>query len=156
MAQIRIFISHASADAVFAQRLAEDLRQLGADAWLDDTHMGPGDFVSRISAALQRDLLLLVLTPDAIKSPWVQQEVNAAITRANQKLMRPPIIVMAKPCAPAEIPPLWTVYHRHDATQNYATTLAKVIQEIGSDKPPYPPPVIPPQPAKPSGTAAQR
>ncbi|HEY7834499.1 MAG TPA: toll/interleukin-1 receptor domain-containing protein, partial [Ktedonobacterales bacterium] len=86
----RVFVSHATPDSAFAQRLASDLRAFGIDAWLDSSHMGPGDFVARISAALQRDVLVLVLTRAAIASPWVQQEMNAAITRANQKLMLPP------------------------------------------------------------------
>ncbi len=130
MAQPSVFISHASPDTIFANRLADDLRNLGADVWLDATHMGPGNFVTRINQALQRDALILVLSPDAIASQWVQQEMSAAITRTNQGLMRPPIVVMARPVAVQSIPPLWTVYHRYDAVQNYALMLGKIYQEI--------------------------
>src|SRR6185437_7316900 len=47
---------------------------------------------------------------------------------------------MAKYCTPAEIWPLWTIYHRYDAVQNYTVAVAKVVQEIGGDITPYVPP----------------
>ncbi len=128
----RIFLSHATADSAFATKLAEDLRAFGVDVWLDSSHIGPGDFVSRISSALQRDVLLLVLTPNAIESPWVRQEMNAAITREHQKLMLPPIVVMAQPCPESDIPGLWTVYHRYDATSNYMVAVASIVRELGA------------------------
>lgn len=127
----RVFVSHATPDSAFAEQLASDLRAFGIDAWLDSSHMGPGDFVARISAALQRDVLVLVLTRAAIASPWVQQEVNAAITRANQRLMLPPIIIQAERLQPNEIPGLWTVYHRYDATGDYMVALASAVKELG-------------------------
>jgi hypothetical protein len=128
----RVFVSHASADASFAEKFTNDLRAFGVDAWLDSSHMGPGDFVARINAALERDVLLLVLTPAALASPWVQQEMNAAITRANQKLMRSPIIIQAEFCPPEHIPALWTVYHRYDAMSNYMAALASIVKELGA------------------------
>ncbi len=84
MAALRLFISHANVDSPFAERLAADLRVAGADVWLDSTHLtGPGDFVARISHALnERDVLVLVLSPAAIASQWMPDEMNAAIVRA--------------------------------------------------------------------------
>jgi TIR domain len=82
-----VFISHASSDGEIAVRCAEDLRERGADVWLDATHAGPGNFVARINQALRRDVLVLVLSPAAIHSPWVQQEMDAAIVRSNRHLL---------------------------------------------------------------------
>ena len=66
---LRIFVSHATQDAAFAERLADDLRRTGADVWLDLTHIGPGPFPQRISKAINAsDVLVLVLTLDAINS----------------------------------------------------------------------------------------
>src|SRR5262245_37731723 len=78
--QPRVFVGHATADSKIAERFSVDLRLRGADVWLDSSHMGSGDFVARINRALERDVLIVMLSPSAIKSPWVQQEVNAAIT----------------------------------------------------------------------------
>jgi outer membrane protein assembly factor BamB len=129
--QPRVFVSHASPDTAFATRFSEDLRRVGADVWLDSSHMGPGDFVARLNQALQRDVVVVILSPDAIKSPWVQQEVGAAITRSNQGLMRPPIIIEAHDTPVATIPPLWTVYHRYNALSSYQDALDGVAGELG-------------------------
>jgi hypothetical protein len=131
MAALRLFISHAQADTVFAQRLSDNLRQLGADAWLDASHMGSGDFVGHINAALQNcDVVILVLTPMALASKWVHLEVDAAIARERAQLMKPMIVVMAEPTSIESIPPLWNIYHRYDATHDYAGALYGVATEL--------------------------
>lgn len=136
MAVPRVFISHASADAAFANHLADDLRRQGADCWLDSSHLGAGDFVARINAALAgRDQVILVLTPAAIQSQWVNREVSAAIVRENQGLMRPMIVVMAQPCDPSAIPPLWTTYHRYNAASDFSGAARGVAAELGLTAP---------------------
>jgi TIR domain-containing protein len=154
MATPRVFISHASADAAFANHLADDLRRLDADIWLDSSHMGAGDFISHINVALtDRDAVILVLTPAAIQSDWVTREVNAAIARENQGLMRPMIVVMAQPCNVRDIPPLWTTYHRYDASRDFSGAVLGVTKELGLALPPPPP--LNPQPdvSKPLSTS---
>lgn len=129
MSMPRIFLSHSSDDAVFASQLSNDLRSHGADVWLDSSHMAAGDFIARINQALQgRNVVVLVLSPAAIRSTWVTQEFNAAIARSHQGLMRPPLVIMAQPCPLADIPPMWTVYHRYDATQNYQGALNGLLK----------------------------
>jgi hypothetical protein len=136
MAQPRVFVSHSSEDAQFANRLSDDLRASGADVWLDSSHMASGDFVARINQALaNRDVVVLVLTPAALKSQWVTQEFNAAITRVHQGLMRQPIVIMARPCPPSDVPPLWNVYHRYDATNDYTGAWHGVARELGLSTP---------------------
>ena len=69
MSQLRVFISHATENTTFAERLASDLRRTGADVWLDASHLGPGNFLANINKALNnRDVLVLVLTPAALRS----------------------------------------------------------------------------------------
>jgi hypothetical protein len=90
MAPLRVFISHASADTAFAERLAGDLRSAGADVWIDATHLlgTGGDFLARISRALaDRDVFVLVLSPSAIASHWVPDEMNAAIIQYKDGFM---------------------------------------------------------------------
>lgn len=129
----RIFVSHSSEDAAFANRLSNDLRNHGADVWLDSSHMSSGDFIARINQALQqRDVVVLVLTPAAIRSNWVTQEFNAAIARSHQSFMRAPLVIMAQPCSLSDIPPLWTVYHRYDATHDYQNALTGLLQALGA------------------------
>ncbi len=133
MAALRVFISHATSDSAFAERLATDLRDAGADVWLDSSHLtGPGDFVARISRALnERDVLVLVLSPAAIASQWVPDEMNAAIVRAKQGYMRPPLVVQCIDVPLRDIPGLWTTYQRVDMMRDYGSALSRVLVALG-------------------------
>lgn len=150
---LSVFISHATEDVAFGERLARDLRRAGADVWLDASHIGPGDFVARINHALKnRDVLVLVLTPAALRSQWVPAEVNAAIVRYTQGFMRAPVIVLARPVSLRDIPALWTTYHRIDATASYDAALPGVVRALGLAMPAAPqaaaPPATPAAPPK--------
>jgi hypothetical protein len=129
MAQPRIFISHAPSDATFAYHLAEDLRNLGANVRLNSS-LGFSAFVLRLDQVQSHDVLLLILTPTAIVSPWVQQEMNMAIFRANQGKMRSPIVVIGQSMAVEDIPPLWSGYTQYDAVQDSSGALAKLAKDL--------------------------
>ena len=77
----QIFISHATADAAFAHRLAADLRALGFAVWIAPASIRPGEqWVAAINRGLEESgVMVLVLTPAAAASPWVQMETNVAI-----------------------------------------------------------------------------
>ena len=130
MDKAKVFISHATPDLIFAERLANDLKAADINVWLDTTHMTSGDFVEQISTALQRDILILVLTPDALESSWVRTEMNTAISRWQQGLMRPPILIMAKPVQANLMPSLWGSLHHHNAMQDYERALVEVIRVV--------------------------
>lgn len=132
---VRVFISHASEDTAYAERLATDLRHAGADVWLDATHLGPGDFVARINAALgARDLLILVLSPAALASKWVPDEMAVGLARFRHGLMRPPIVVAKDAISPEMIPPEWRACPWVDATEegpdSYAAALALTVHAM--------------------------
>lgn len=135
----RIFVSHSHQDDAFTARLVADLRHAGADVRVDMTELGAGAFVQRINAALDaNEWLVLVLTPAAIVSPYVQEEMDAAINLVHQGRMREVIPFLAAPCAPASIPPLWDARHhydRYDATRDYAAALAALLGAIGLTPP---------------------
>jgi hypothetical protein len=140
----RIFVSHATEDTEFAERLAADLRARELDVWLDTSHLGPGDFVDRISRALNaRDILILILSPAALNSHWVPDEMNAAIIRYKQGFMKPPIVVTVTAVPLQDIPGLWTAYGRIDATHNYDAALPHVLRAIAPSIATRPSPAIP-------------
>ena len=93
MAQIRIFLSHSSADRDFANALARALRGAGADVWYDETHLGTGQLLDEISAQLPtRPVFLLVLSKAAFASDWVKQECKWAFNlyrREQNRIMLP-------------------------------------------------------------------
>jgi len=72
----RIFISYSRADAEFVRRLAADLVRHGADVWLDVDDIPPGmNWSSAIQQGLDAcEIMLLVISPDAMKSRNVEDE----------------------------------------------------------------------------------
>jgi hypothetical protein len=132
MSQPRIFVSYSHEDDAFARRLVNDLQQAGAEVWFDVSGINYGDFIQRLNEALgQCEWLVLVLTPSAVASRFVQMEVNAALLRVEQKYMRAVIPVLAAPCPPNSIPALWDVLHRYDATRGYEAALAGALRAVG-------------------------
>jgi len=79
----KVFVSHASRDKDFVNRLVSDLAARGVSVWYDklDVRLGdsiPGKINSGISEA---KYFLIVLSLAAIKSKRVQEELNAALMR---------------------------------------------------------------------------
>lgn len=128
----RIFISYSHEDMLFAQRFVTDLRNAGATVWFDISGVGSGDFIRHINEGLRTsDWLVCILSPSAISSTYVQLEVDAALHRLQQGYMRSVIPVLAAPCPPNSIPPLWDALHRFDATRHYEIALLGVLRTLG-------------------------
>jgi len=79
-----VFVSHGGADTWVARQIEREIREAGAEAFLDESNIGIGeDFPEAIRAYLQRaDELLVLLTPWSVRRPWVWVEVGAAFQRA--------------------------------------------------------------------------
>ncbi len=71
------------------------------------------------------------MTNAALRSTWVQAEVNAALHQVNIGRMRGVIPIMMTRCDDAVIPPLWAQLHRYDATQDYETAREGLLRAMG-------------------------
>ena len=134
MPQPKVFVSHSSHDLVFAQRFIADLRAAGIDAWIDQAGSQMGDFQRRINEALADcKWFVLVLTPAALSSQWVQHEVGAAIRLKNLGQIRDLIFIRAELVDHQELPPLWGVFSIVDAftEAEYSSALSLLIQTVG-------------------------
>ncbi len=78
----KIFLSYASEDKASARIIADALKQRGVTTWFDESEILWGEnFVKKIeSAATSSDYILLLLSPAAVDSPWVE-EINFALSR---------------------------------------------------------------------------
>src|SRR5260370_19665067 len=78
---VQVFISHSGRDNDFARDLANFLEEGGEiKTFVDDHDIRHGEnFVSRIESGLQTDAVLVVLSPEAVNSEWVQKECKAAL-----------------------------------------------------------------------------
>ena len=144
--QVRVFVSHhhSPEEDAFTARLVADLEAAGADVWVDDARITSDDFIKKINEGLTgRQWLVLVMTPDALRSPWVQAEVNAALLQVRQGRMLGVIPLVAQPCNDADIPPLWATLQYYDATRGYETARGGLLSALGLTPGRSAPPVQP-------------
>jgi len=77
----KVFISYAHQDKTFARKLAGELENDGNKVWWDfDDLKGGQDWQKEIERAIKQcDFFLVALTPDAVASEWVGNEITYAI-----------------------------------------------------------------------------
>ncbi len=125
----QIFISHAHEDAEFARRLAADLRADGRAVWIAPESIRPGErWVEAINRGLEESgIFVVVLTPAAVASRWVNTETNLAIGLEHSGRLRfIPLEVEA--CRP---PLLWTAYQSVPFRHQYAVGIADLRARLG-------------------------
>jgi hypothetical protein len=111
--KIGVFVSHhhSPKEDASTARLVADLEAAGADVCVDYQGIASGRFVQKINEGLSgRQWLVLVMTNAALRSTWVQAEVNAAIYQVNSGRMRGVISFVMTRCDEAQIPPLWATH----------------------------------------------
>ena len=160
------FISYSSKDKEFVLRLATDLRtREGIDAWLDQWETTPGDRIpERIEEGLsEASVFILVLSPDSVRSQWVEYERQAWLMmqideekRAKEESRLPKrrlIPVLYRNCQkPAFLQP---IHHVRFSDQDYEDGFKRLVSAVLgiSGKPPLkekvsPAVVVPPPGAR--------
>lgn len=83
MATDKTFFSYSRDDSEFVKKLADDLRANGVDIWLDQDDIPVGknwdDEIQKALFGAQNQLI--VLTPSAVSSPNVMNEIMVAVTK---------------------------------------------------------------------------
>jgi hypothetical protein len=86
-----LFLSHATPDRAFADRLVSVLRGHGVPVWYSVTNLvGAQEWLREIGRALDRcDWFAVVLSPSALKSKWVDRELGFALNddRYNRRIV---------------------------------------------------------------------
>lgn len=79
-------LSYATEDQMFAEKLYADLQSKGVSCWFAPHDLRIGDKLrTQIYEAIQgKDKLLLILSENAVKSEWVEREVELAFERERQ------------------------------------------------------------------------
>ena len=121
----RIFISYSRKDMDFVRKLAGDLEKAGYDVWWDITDLrGGDDWVRGIPDAIKSSqFVLVVLTPDATESAWVEKEYMQALSLRKKVI---PIMLV-----PGAIPfALNTINFINFASGEYAENYRKLLEAL--------------------------
>src|SRR2546427_13069892 len=83
---MKVFISHATTDTDLAKRIIDGLKASGFQVW-DPSEVLPGDnWGAKLGEALEdSDAMVVLLTPNSLKSPNVTSEVGFALGNRNYK-----------------------------------------------------------------------
>jgi hypothetical protein len=92
---MRVFLSYATADEDFAKQLASHLSKQGCEVWDPSEQLFPGDnWLLKIGEALRKSKAMVVLlSPDSIRSEWVRREIEYAVGDRNYKRRVFPVVV---------------------------------------------------------------
>jgi tetratricopeptide (TPR) repeat protein len=88
MGQTTIFVSHSHQDNDWCRPFVEALKSVGYDVWYDEQGLqGGAQWVATIQTEVQaRDVFIVILTPEAWASQWVQDELQLAIATRRRVL----------------------------------------------------------------------
>jgi hypothetical protein len=103
MSNMNVFISHASKDRVLAKRVAESLKLFGFQVW-DESQVLPGAIIAeQLTEALKSaNAMVVLLTPEAVESAWVQSEISYALGKKDFKGRVIPVIAASAEELPQE------------------------------------------------------
>ena len=124
-----LFICHASEDKPFVDKLVNELDQRALYAWYDKREIVVGDsIVARVSAGLSSArYLIAVLSPNAIRKPWVMRELNSSLMRqlADKNIAILPVLI--EHCS---IPALLADIKYADFTESFDHGLCDLVNSI--------------------------
>jgi hypothetical protein len=107
----RVFLSYTSDDTALAERIATALQANGIDTWWDKWCIAAGDSLrQKIDEGLgECTHFLVLLTPQSVGKPWVNQEMDAGLVlKLNNKCRFLPV---RHKLPPADLPPLLLGMH---------------------------------------------
>jgi hypothetical protein len=129
----RVFVSYASADKSFVERLASALESLAVRLWIDYREIRVGDsIVDEISKGLREtDALVVVLSESSVISRWVREEINAAfIAMVEGKGVRLcPALIQS-----CDVPVMLRVRKYADFTKGFSNGIRELIEGILPDQ----------------------
>ena len=100
MAQMKVFVSHSHTNNDFCAELVKGLKAAGADVWYDDESLHTGQLGPVIERELRdRPVFVVVLSPAALASRWVEDETRWAygLLRRDPSRIILPVLAEALP-----------------------------------------------------------
>ena len=127
----QVFISHATANAAFAHRLANDLRAEGWGVWIAPDSIRPGEkWMEAIDRGLETSgVFVVALTPAAVASRWVRTETNAAIDLSQTDEIR----FISLDVEQCRLSALWRQFQYITFRRSYEAGLGGLLHWVGGE-----------------------
>jgi hypothetical protein len=124
------FVSYAREDRDIALRLTEDLRTAGIDVWIDQRDIRAGEqWDQAVERALEQSpTMLVILSPDAVQSHSVMDEVSYALEERKRV-----VPVLHRPC---KIPLRMRRLQYVELTPAYDDALSRLVTALQSGSAP--------------------
>ena len=92
---MKVFISHVYTDDPFARKVAAGLEGVGLEVWDATREILPGDnWADRVAQALKEsEAMVVLLTPDALRSSSVRWEIEYALGEQNYRNRLIPVLI---------------------------------------------------------------
>ena len=92
---MKVFISHAYTDDPFVGKVAAGLKKVGLEVWDATREILPGDnWAAKVARALEEsEAMVVLLTPDALRSNWVSWEIQYALGEQRYRNRLIPVLV---------------------------------------------------------------
>lgn len=121
----RVFLSHASIDKPFVEKLAQDLMKMGVQVWYDKWEIKVGDTILwKIAEGIEEsDYLVIVISKEAWESDWVRKEIEAAFQKQVEMKAKFILPVFYRDC---KIPLLFRGTKYADFRESYAEGLKEL------------------------------
>jgi hypothetical protein len=129
---VSIFLSHNSADKPFARRLALALDAQGIRYWLDEAEIKVGEsLIEKIRDGIDGvEYVAVILSPDSVKSVWVQREVDVAMNQEIRGRRIKVLPLMYRECEPPGFL-LGKKYADFTTETKYESALEDLVQSVG-------------------------
>ncbi len=127
-----VFISYSRADSAYVQRLGAGLRSRGKDVWVDVDGIRDAElFPLALRRAIETsDAFVFVISPEAVRSPFCEQEVAHA-----RELNKRIVPLALRPVSDEELPGEIRFRNWIPATDDgeFESTLERLIVALGAD-----------------------
>jgi hypothetical protein len=129
-----VFLSHASQDKPFVRDLMNFLKaENQIKVLLDEEEIAPGEnIVQRIEDCLAADFVLVILTPAALASTWVEKEWTATFEQQTDERRIKLVVAHYRDC---HIPPLLSTTKYFDLRTNQPEGFRQIRTWLLNERP---------------------
>jgi hypothetical protein len=94
----KVFISHSSKDLFPARQISKEIKEVGAETWLDDKNMEAGGILTDqvLNGLRSSNEAVVLLSVDSVRSQWVNAEIGAILALDKRVT---PLLINVKPDA---------------------------------------------------------